>query len=312
MYILTDYISDSGKLLPGNQRYSHSCYAHRGIRRLALACSVQLDPWKFPYSSYLSRPNKDNGTKDPNGIAHLYGSNFQAVSVAQKGFGYLNGSTSEKPIFGPNLTDALDFTDNRLGGLIDKLKGANIYDCTLLIVSAKHGQSPIDPTLSIKIPTAVLQNATSVEFAYVTADDGAYIWLVDPSPDNLNQAKSDLLKSNSTMVAQIYAGSEVYQNGFGDPRYDPRVPDLVVRSKIGVIYASPTAAKNMEHGGINPDDLTVAMFVHNPKLQGKTINDLVYTRQVAVTALEALGAPVTELDGAQADGTVGLPGLNLS
>lgn len=30
---------------------------------------------------------------------------------------------------------------------------------------------------------------------------------------------------------------------------------------------------------------------------------------IAVTSLEALGAPVSQLDGAQADGTVVLPGL---
>jgi len=230
--------------------------------------------------------------------------------VGQKGFGYLNGSTSTNPLFGPNLTDALDFTDNRLGGLVQKLKDAGIYDSTLLIVTAKHGQSPMDPTLSDKIAPATLQNGTSVKFAFVTADDGAYIWLEDPTPENVAQAKSDLLAYKPARIAEIFAGLEVYQHGFGDPRLDPRVPDLVVRSEIGVIYASPTASKNMEHGGINPDDLSVAMFVHNPEFKAATMKDLVYTRQIAVTALLALGAPVTELDGAQADGTVALPGLN--
>ena len=186
---------------------------------------------------------------------------------------------------------------------------AGVYDSTLLIVTAKHGQSPIDPSLTKLIAPSTLQNATSVEFAYVTADDGAYIWLKDASDENVNKAKADLLAYKPAGVARILAGYEVYQAGFGDPRFDPAVPDLIVISEIGVIYASVTATKNMEHGGVNPDDLTVAMFAHNPKLAPKTIDTLVFTRQVAVTALEALGAPVTELNGAQIDGTVGLPGL---
>ena len=176
-------------------------------------------------------------------------------------------------------------------------------------MTAKHGQSPIDPSLTKLIAPATLQNATSVEFAWVTSDDGAYIWLKDASEANVNKAKADLLAYKPAGVARILAGYEVYQAGFGDPRFDPAVPDLIVISQIGVIYASVTASKNMEHGGVNPDDLTVAMFAHNPNLSPKTIDTLVFTRQVAVTALEALGAPVTELNGAQIDGTVGLPGF---
>ena len=256
---------------------------------------------------------QENGTKDPNGIAQLMASNFQSVSVAQKAFGYLNGSTSAKPIFGPNLTNALDFTDRELGTLVSRMKASGIYETTLLIVGAKHGQSPIDPTLSRKIPPAVLQNATTVKFAHVTADDGAYIWLTDASPENIAKAKADLLAASAkTGVASILAGSEVYQNGFGDPRIDPRVPDLIVVVKIGVVYTAVDSPKNMEHGGINPDDLTVALFLHNPSFKATTISERVYTRQVAVTILEALGAPVTQLDGAQIDGTVVLPGLSFS
>ena len=252
----------------------------------------------------------ENGTKDPNGVPDLYAMNFQSVSVAQKGFGYLNGSTSAAPIFGPNLTHAIAFADSRLGTLVQRLQAAGIYQSTLLVVTAKHGQSPIDPTLSKKIPAAVLQNSTTVTFAQVTADDGAYIWLDNPTTANVNKAKSDLLAAAATNgVASILAGTEIYQHGFGDPHLDPRVPDIIVISKIGIIYASPTAAKNMEHGGVNPDDLTVALFVHNPTFAPQTISQLVSTRQVAVTALKALGAPATELDGAQVDGTVGLPGI---
>lgn len=135
-----------------------------------------------------------NSTKDPSGIPQLYASNFQVFSVAQKEFGYLNGSTSAKPIFHPNVTASLDFTDSRLGTLVNSMKTAGIYNSTLLIVCAEHGQAPIDPTTVKKIDPQTLQNATSIQFAQVTADDIALIWLVDSTIANVNQAKAAFLR----------------------------------------------------------------------------------------------------------------------
>lgn len=207
------------------------------------------------------------------------------------------------------MTAAIDVIDSNLGKLIDRMKAAGTYSSTLLIVCAKHGQAPIDPNLLHKIDPQTLQNATSVQFAQVTSDDIGLIWLADPTIENVNQAKADLLaQASKAGIASILAGPEVYQHGFGDPRLDPRVPDIIVRVVPGVIYTSP-GFKLMEHGGINPDDLTTAIFVHNPSLVATTIDELVFTTQIAVTALLALGAPVTQLDGAQIDGTVVLPGL---
>lgn len=188
------------------------------------------------------------------------------VSVAQKEFGYANGSTSAKPIFIANVTTAIDFTDSRLGTLVRRLQTAGIYSDTLVIVCAKHGQGPIDPTLVRKIAPATLQNATSVNFAQVTADDGANIWLADPTIVNVNKAKQDLLTAKSEAgIFGILAGPEVYQNGFDDSRLDPRVPYLIVISEPGVIYTSPTASKVMEHGGLNPDDRATALFLQQSK-----------------------------------------------
>jgi len=242
----------------------------------------------------------------------LYSSNFQSVSVAQKNFGYKPGSTSSNPIFTNELLGALDFTDQHLDTLIDALKKADTYHETLLIVTAKHGQSPIDPSLSKKIAPSSIQAASSVQFAQVTADDGAYVWLVDATLANINKAKEDLLAAATTLgIARVLAGNEIYQNGFGDPKFDPRVPDLIIITKPGIIYAKPTAIKIAEHGGINDDDLTVALLIHNPKLEKKSIMERVYTRQVAVTAVKALGGDIEQLDGAMYDGTSVLPGLTL-
>jgi len=42
------------------------------------------------------------------------------------------------------LLSELDFVDNSLGQMVSALKDAGIYDDTLIIIGAKHGQSPID------------------------------------------------------------------------------------------------------------------------------------------------------------------------
>jgi len=253
---------------------------------------------------------EENGTKDPNGPPDLYASNFQLFSVAQKEYGYLNGSTSAKPIFNPNVTAAIDVIDANIGTLISRMKTAGTYSSTLLIVCAKHGQAPIDPTTLKYIDPSAINNATNVSLAQVTSDDIGLVWLTDPTIENIAQAKSDFLKAGASIgILSVLAGSEVWMNGYGDPRLDPRVPDIIIQVIPGVIYTSVTATKKMEHGGLNPDDLTTAIFLHNPSISKSTITELVFTRQIAVTALTALGAPVNQLDGAQQDGTVVLPGL---
>jgi arylsulfatase A-like enzyme len=40
----------------------------------------------------------------------------------------------------------------RIGQFIGELKRQNLYDSTLIIITAKHGQSPIDPSALLRIP----------------------------------------------------------------------------------------------------------------------------------------------------------------
>jgi Type I phosphodiesterase / nucleotide pyrophosphatase len=101
------------------------------------------------------------------GVPAVFGMNFQAVSVGQKlvqnnkigaggvpcpidavpplnGLpgGYTDGSGTPTDV----LAYGLRKTDEALGSMIQALKNRGIYDSTLFIVSAKHGQSPINPT----------------------------------------------------------------------------------------------------------------------------------------------------------------------
>ncbi len=87
----------------------------------------------------------------------ILGMNFQAVSVGQKiasdndprpqpnlkgkRGGYLDASGTPSEV----LAFGLDQTDASLGKIMKALKDEGIYDSTLVIISAKHGQGPIDP-----------------------------------------------------------------------------------------------------------------------------------------------------------------------
>ena len=92
-----------------------------------------------------------DGTGNP-GVPAIFGMNFQTVSTAQQlnkshytGGGTvkgLGGYTMGGTVAGPVVEGALDFVGAQLG----KIAAAVNPDDTVIIVSAKHGQSPVDRT----------------------------------------------------------------------------------------------------------------------------------------------------------------------
>jgi len=86
----------------------------------------------------------DHTGTSPRGTPVLFGMNFQAVSVGQKlaGDGYLDPAATPSP----GLLNAIKFVDTSIGQMISALDGRGLLGKTLIIVSAKHGQSPIDVT----------------------------------------------------------------------------------------------------------------------------------------------------------------------
>lgn len=183
--------------------------------------------------------NHYNGTKSATGTPALFGGNFQSVSVAEKTYGY----TSQGQVPSANLTQAIDYTDAQLGQFVSALKAAGIYEKTLLIVTAKHGQSPRNLDTKKLISPDDLIAATGVNVVGSSADDGAYLWLENGS--DAATAKANLMKNATALgIEQIWAGrEEVIRIGFGDPALDDRAPDLVIKTQVGVIYASPKATK---------------------------------------------------------------------
>ena len=242
-------------------------------------------------------------------VPAIFGMNFQAVSVGEKVNGYIDAKGTPSP----ELADALKHTDESLAKFLAAMKTAGIDKETLVIVSAKHGQSPIDRS-ALKIVDKkgiekVLDGVAPGLIAQMTADDVALIWLTDQSKTAdatkaLMAAKADLAIDKVMSAAEIGAM-------FGDALKDSRVPDLVILPVKGVIYTKPDATKLAEHGGFTDDDVHVPVIVANPAIAPATVSDAVATAEIAPTILAALGLDPASLMAVKAEGTKVLPGLGL-
>jgi hypothetical protein len=126
------------------------------------------------------------------GTPNLFEGNSQAVSVAQKTYGYVGGSLA----FTPQLTTALDFVDIFIRKAVTALKAKGIFDDTLVVVASKHGQSPIDPTNYGKISQHLIPGYVGVPVDFIGTDDVAPIFLkdqcnLDAAVDNFNENRDN-------------------------------------------------------------------------------------------------------------------------
>ncbi len=300
----------------------------------------QIDGWNSRHTAEVGPPA-------------IFGMNFQAVSVGQKVVdpilscvrtpggkfcsksyvpgGYepgtlaftpqMSGSTTypsgslPNPDFasGDTVPGALNYVDGALDEIVNELKTKGLWNSTEIIISAKHGQSPINPAerqLIGHAETKVLAN-NGITQAQVTDDDVALIWLANQG--QTNAAVTALMTGpgqGQANVQTVLSGSALAQQ-FGDPLTNARTPDLIVLPTQGTIYSSSNA-KVAEHGGFNPLDTHVAMLVVNgaaPLTSAAYNNDPVHTTQIAPTILEALGLNPRKLEAVRAEGTRSLPGF---
>lgn len=289
------------------------------------------------------------GGKDSTGtrtepVPTVFGANFQTLSVAQKatvatGGGYLDASFTP----GPQVTGAIAYLDNALGRVVAALKQQNLYNSTLIVVTAKHGQSPTDHTKLVKngdtltklleannyldsngnfgqfnTKTGNLNDGSGlVGTGMVQTDDVGLIWLRDQSQRaGVVATLKQNLSCNAPGIcadgpqAYILDGPELTSR-FGDPALG-RTPDIVVQPNPGVIYTSSTS-KDEEHGGNAPDDSHLGLVVSWPGLHnaGRRVDARVLTTQVAPTILKALDLDPHLLQSVAVEGTRALPDLGL-
>jgi Type I phosphodiesterase / nucleotide pyrophosphatase len=259
-------------------------------------------------------------------VPAVFGMNFQSVyvgeSVNEAGVargGYENAAAVPRPM----LFEEIEYVDTAIGVIVNALKTAGIYENTLLIITAKHGESPIDPTRYVadgtNTPATLLALAGLIPYSEsplnptgigATEDDVSVLWLKKGASV---PAAVRLLEKDATKIGlgQIYYGPTValnYNVGGLGPGKDPRSPDIIVTPNVGVTYSNSTSMIG-DHGGFAHDDTNVMLLVANPGFTAQTVSAVTTTAQVAPTIVSALGLDPAALDAVKQEGTTVLPGV---
>lgn len=265
-------------------------------------------------------------------VPAIFGMNFQTVSIGQKlieknigSGGYLDASGTPTEF----LLEEIQFVDAAIGEWVAELEKEGLADSTLVIITAKHGQSPIDSRRYVRLtangpvttaPSMLIDSCLPASESNAgnqlgpTEDDVSLLWL-SSSCNTMTEVQALETQSptsaNIAGIGQIFWGDSLEQlfNKPGiPPNGDPRTPDIIVAPNVGVTYSGSTK-KLAEHGGFSHDDTNVILLVSNPSFAHNTLTTPVQTAQVAPTILKALGLDPESLQAVRMQGTPVLPGL---
>jgi Type I phosphodiesterase / nucleotide pyrophosphatase len=296
--------------------------------------TMQYDSYKVQAVINEINGYDHSGTKRV-GTPAIFGMNFQTVSTAEKlptSGGLAGGYLADGQTPGPLLSRALDYIDTQVGSMVEAIKDRGLSRNTVIILSAKHGQSPQTPSALTRIPDGPIMTALNAAWAaahpgagdlvaFSINDDGMLIWLNDRSPAATSFAKSFLLGHSgvgndisgnpkpytSSGLVSMYAGADAAAF-MGVPVSDARVPDLIGIAQVGSVYTGGKG-KIAEHGGDNPQDRDVPLVVSGRPVDGagNVVESSVETTQIAPTILRLLGLDPSALESVQIEHTRSLP-----
>ena len=253
-------------------------------------------------------------------VPAIFGMNFQAVSVGQKLAAAGNADTDKslkggyvdaQATPGNALTQQLQFVDDALGKFVNELKSRNLYDSTLIIVSAKHGQSPINVQDRVAISDALYAGAPGFGAnGFEICDDEALVWLSPELQQATNPATGHPYYADAKAYIQAHAADlhikqlldrDELARLYEDPFHNSRVPDFVAITDHGVICTG--GSKLAEHGGFSKDDRNVALLVSSSHItRPAVVDDVSFTTQIAPTILDALGLDPRSLQAVREEG----------
>lgn len=263
----------------------------------AVAVLNQIDGWSHDHSHRAPVPN-------------LFGMNMQAVNVAQKLAGYADASGK----LSAGLDEAMRHCDELLGQITHALRTQKLLDSTLIVITAKHGNAPIDRALLRHIDKqalrATVEAAAPHSLAQLTADQGALIWLHDPV--DAARVAAALTKARQTLGIRKVLQGKALSRFFLATGDDERMPQVLVLAEPGVIYGKAGDTKLAEHGGFDDDDTHVGLLISNPGLpaHGKRLSMRVSTTQLAPSILDVLKLSPDSLQAVQTQHTRALPGIS--
>jgi predicted AlkP superfamily pyrophosphatase or phosphodiesterase len=268
----------------------------------------------------------DNAHATSVGVPAVFGMNFQAVSVGEKlpagnphdpadagltgGYADANGAVPNS-----GLQSGLDFVDNALGQFVAELSAKGLSNSTLIVISAKHGQSPVNRADEKPFDdspygaTPGIGSVGSQGSGSYTTDDVGLVWLApNMQKSNYSAAKNYLTGQKPTLGITTLLDKGDLAPTFGDPLGNSRTPDFIAVTEHGLIYTSNPPKKLAEHGGFDSQDRNVALLISNPSINPQTNNTNVETRQIAPTILTVLGIDPKALRAVQLENTLRLPG----
>lgn len=258
--------------------------------------------------------NEING-KDHTGaksepVPAIMGMTYQAVSVGEKlkqGMGWADATGT----MSADLESAFDHTDMEIGRLLQALRSRGLMSSTTIIITAKHGQQPIDVSKLVKVSPSVITDAVDSVgkdlIADSTGDDIFFIWLKDHSQ---TPAVVKALEGIQTQahIQRIFSGTAL-KLLFRDPETDPRTPDIIIQPDMGVIYTKPTNPTIAEHGGFAYEDTHVPILISHEGWAPRHIVARVNAAQIAPTVVRLLGADPNQLQAVRIEGTEVLPAV---
>jgi hypothetical protein len=254
-------------------------------------------------------------------VPAIFGMNFQAVSVGQKlatsgdadkDKSLVGGYVDANATPGNALTLQFQFVDDALGKFVNELKAQNLYDSTLIIVSAKHGQSPINVKDRVAISDSPYSGAPGFgSNGFEICDDVALVWLSPELQQATNPATGHPYYADAKAYIQAHAADLHIQQLldrdeltqlYEDPFHNTRVPDFIAITDHGAICTG--GSKLAEHGGFSNDDRNVALLVSSPRItHPKVVQDTTFTTQIAPTILDALDLDPRSLQAVREEGT---------
>ncbi len=289
----------------------------------------------------------DHAGKGQPGVPALYGMNFQSVSTAQKlnlssyldkasatvvagGLGGYVADAHGQPVPGPVLKGALEFVDAQLGQIVHAVD----FNKTVLVVTAKHGQSPrlrSDLTIindgdmidALNAAWAARSGAGTPLVAHAMDDDGILLWLNDRSEAATRFTGQFLLGYAGMGIGSDASGNKVSKpftaaglksvlvgeqaaHFMGVRHGDDRVPDVIGLSQTGMVYGGSKLSKVAEHGGHDEQDRHVGLIVYGKGVAAEEVRQAVDTQQVAPTILDILGLSPEALQAVRLEGTTSL------
>ena len=188
-------------------------------------------------------------------VPKIFGMNFQEVSVGQKlpVGGYADAAGTPTAL----LAGAIAHVDASLGRMVSALEANHLLDSTLIVVSAKHGHSPIDRgklamergTNPVVDPLGFINgkdpNVDNVFAPFVNPNDGSspavsghlqtddvgLVWLQDQSKSNIDGVVAQLTdpKNRAAIFADSLPPGTIFRSS------------IVHGEELAAIYGDPTS-----------------------------------------------------------------------